>query len=305
MAIPSFSFSFVRNFKPMKKETMQIKFEGQNSQVDANTLVNILIHYNNLIEIVNKEYGQGEKRISLRVNAIEKGSFIIDLSPIENIVKTLFSGEGIAYVAGVVSITGGIYELYKWMKGKPIKSKEDKETAEKILKSGNTTININTINIYNLRQSRETISKSIETANQDESVEGISYSFGKEDDKVVYKRKEFSELIYTDFDSENDLPGEEFEDVETSLNIRSLSFEKGGVWGFVYNGFPIKSTVKDEVLMEHINSGAKFAKGDSIKVVLRIMKQWNPEYKTYINKSYKILEFKEHIQAPKQNELFK
>ena len=288
----------------MKTRRMQIKFEGQSHQIDANTLVNVLIHYNNPIDIVNKEYGQGEKKITLKVNAIEKGSFIIDVSPIENVVQSIFSSEGIAYIAGIVAITQGVYELYKWKKGNPIKDPEEKDEAEKLLNPTDTEIYIQTINIYNLPQSREAISKSVETVNMDPSVEGISYSFGDKKKKVEYKRDDFEQLIYTDFDLEKDIPGEIHEDVEANLNIRSLSFEKGGTWSFVYNGFTIKSTIKDDILMKHIDSGAKFAKGDSIKAIMRITKKWDSEYKTYVNKSYKIIGFLEHISAPIQKNIF-
>lgn len=285
---------------------MQIKFEGQNHQIDANTLVNVLIHYNNLIEIINKEYGQGEKKISLRVNAIEKGSFVIDVSPVENLVQSLFSSEGVAYISSVIAITEGVYQLYKWRKGKPIDSKEDKDNVENIIKSGDTTINAHTVNIYNLQQSREAISKSIETANQDQSVEGISYSFDGKEEKIEYKKTEFEELIYTDFDTEKDVPNENEEIVDATLVITKLSFEKGATWQFLYNGFKISLVVKDDALMKHIDNGARFAKGDAIKVKMKIVKRYNAEYNAYENKGYKILEFMEHIvaQRPNQGKLF-
>ena len=43
--------------------------------------------------------------------------------------------------------------------------------------------------------------------------------------------------------------------------------------------------------MKEINEGAKFGKGDAIKVRLKIVKRFNPDYNTYENKSYRIVEF--------------
>ena len=37
------------------------------------------------------------------------------------------------------------------------------------------------------------------------------------------------------------------------LQITKLSFEKGFKWGFIYNGFKISITVKDDELMRHID----------------------------------------------------
>lgn len=49
--------------------------------------------------------------------------------------------------------------------------------------------------------------------------------------------------------------------------------------------------------METINNGARFGKGDAIRVKLRITQRYNKEYKTYENKSYRIVAFYEHIKA--------
>ena len=50
----------------MKKKQMKIKFEGQTHQIDANTLINVLIHYQNIVEVANRELGNDEKRITSR-----------------------------------------------------------------------------------------------------------------------------------------------------------------------------------------------------------------------------------------------
>lgn len=67
----------------------------------------------------------------------------------------------------------------------------------------------------------------------------------------------------------------------------------------------IASVVKDDALMKRIDGGDRFGKGDAIKVKLRIVQRYNKEYRTYENKSYKIVEYYEHVLAPKESELFK
>ncbi|MCD8138122.1 MAG: hypothetical protein LUH01_20070, partial [Parabacteroides gordonii] len=73
---------------------------------------------------------------------------------------------------------------------------------------------------------------------------------------------------------------------------------------FLYNGFKIGIIVKDDALMARINEGERFGKGDSIRVKMKITKLFNPNYNAYENKSYRIVEFIEHILAPKQDKLF-
>ena len=100
------------------------------------------------------------------------------------------------------------------------------------------------------------------------------------------------------------IPLEQIEMVEAILTIIALNFEPGSRWQFLYNGFRIQMIVKDDALMKKIDEGERFGKGDAIRVMLKIVKRYNPLYKGYENKSYKIMEFFEHILAPRQDRLF-
>ena len=164
-------------------------------------------------------------------------------------------------------------------------------------------MNVN-INVYNSRATRESISKSIQAADDDASVEGFSVK-DKEDNVIVtFSRDEFKEYKYDDFDTEEDVPEERIVDTEATLIIVGLNFEKGSRWQFMYEGFKIPIIVKDDALMRKIDEGERFGKGDSIRVKLRKIQKYNKEYRAYENKSYKIIEFYEHIIPPQQTELF-
>lgn len=284
----------------MKKSVMKITFEGQSHQIDANTLINVLLHYQNIVNEASKELSGGSKNIELKINALEKGSFVIDVSLIESAIKHLFSSESVAYIASLYAIVDGTHRLYKHFKGRPVRTEEDKETAKTII--GNTEFNI-TIRVYNQPPVREAVSKSIETANADVNVEGFSVDCGT-NEPTEFKRESFKEYIYDDFDTEKAILNETDEVVDAVLTIIALNFEPGSRWQFMYNGFKIQMTVKDDALMRKIDEGERFGKGDAIHVKMKIMKRYNPTYKAYENKSYKIVEFLEHIEVPRQKELF-
>lgn len=281
---------------------MNIKFEGQTHQIDANTLISSLIHYQTVINEANRIYGNGTRSIVLKVNAIDKGSFVIDVSIVESI-RGLFSGNTVNYLAGLVAIIGGVYELYSHLKGKPAKSKEDiGNISVKTGKNSNVVIN-DVVNVYNQPVVREAISRTIQTADEDPCIEGICIDNG---DGVTtgFKKEDFKELIYDDFDKEENIPDERIEEVDAILTIVALNFESGSRWQFIYKGFKIPVIVKDDALMKKIDEGERFGKGDAIRVRMRIIKRYNPTYKAYENKSYKIVEFMEHIQVPSQGEIF-
>lgn len=282
------------------KTKMKIKFEGQTHQIDANTLINVLLHYQNVVNKANCELSGGSKNIELKINALEKGSFVIDVSVIESAIKHIFSSEGMAYLASLYAVVDGTYKLYKKFKGRPIKTKQDKEEAKTVI--GNAEYNIS-INVYNQPPVREAISKSIETADTDINVEGLSIDCG-EKEPTVFEKKNFKDYIYTDFDEENIIPNEQEEIVDALLTIIALNFEAGSRWQFIYNGFKIQMIVKDDALMKKIDEGERFGKGDAIRVKMKIVKRYNPTYKAYENKSYRIIEFLDHILAPRQKDVF-
>lgn len=291
----------------MKQKQMKIRFEGQTHQIDANTLINVLIHYQNIVEIANREFGNEEKRITIKVNAIEKGSFVVDIDLCQNIVQQLFSSEGMSYVSDLMGVIGGVFGVYHFFKGKPVKTEEDKAQATKILGKEvglKQEFHTQTIHVYNAPITREAISKSIETADSDISVEGISIH-GASKNPIQFEKKDFKDYMYNDFDKEKDIPNERLVyDNDAYLVILSLGFEKGDKWNFLYQGFKIPIVNKDDALLKLIDQGLRFGKGDAIRVRLKKIQRFDKTFQAYVNYSYKIDEFYEHIPAPTQGNLF-
>jgi hypothetical protein len=283
----------------MKPESLKIEFKGQEHQIDANTLINTLIHYTALIRQINEEAGKGERKIELKVNAPERGSFIIDITLNTKLIETIFSSDTVNYTAGIVTVLGGVFAAYKMLKGKPLK--EDEDVAEKIIKENNITItNSSFITIYNNATVRSAISKSIETAANDSAVEGIFIS-NRDKEITTINRADFDNLIYDDFDKEG--VQEEIKHIivdNATLGIITLSFDKKKNWEFLYDGFKISMPMRDSGLSSLIDNGMRFAKGDSIIVKLEIVRQYNSTYNGYQNKKYRIVEFIRHIQGAKQ-----
>lgn len=283
---------------------MQLELQGQTHSIDANTLVNMLVHYQAIVVEANKQLSGGAREVTLKVNALKQGSFIIDVSVVQNIVSQLFSSDTVSYVADLCGAIGGVYALYHKFKGKPVKSEKEKEEAVSLKIGDDININANIINIYNQPPVRQAVSKSMETVNEDPSVDGFTIKGDKGGTCAKFERKDFKDYIYDEFDTEDDIPNERVIDEETTLVIVGLNFEPGSRWQFMYNGFKIAMNVKDDALMQKINEGERFGKGDAIKVKLRRIQRYNKNYRTYENKSYRIMEFYEHVIPQKQPDMF-
>lgn len=276
-----------------RESTFSLKFEGDSHQIDANTLINVLTHYNNIVKIANAEYGGGSREIGLNVTAIEPGSFDIHLC-IDSI-KNLFSEDSVLYLAGLTTVVGGVIKAYKWLKGK----RADANNIQGLNIEGDVE---KVVQIYNQPVVREAISKSVESASADANVEGLTFS-SPAFSSVTFSRKEFADLIYTDFDKER-LPSERSHVVDTYLTITQLNFERGGTWRFLFDGFPISMVVKDDALMDEIDKGARFGKGDTLHVRLKISQRYDERLRGFKNVSFRIETFIEHLAVMKERDLF-
>lgn len=286
----------------MNKATMKIRFGGDSHQIDANTLINYLIHYQAVVDAANNVMGCGSKRLKVRINAIEKGSFVVDIELVESLLKTLFSSESVGYAASVCAVVGGVFGVYRKLKGAPVKDGQ-RESFSNSIQCGDGAFVNQIVNVYNSPVAREAISKSFSTVDADESVACVSVE--SDSGNVSFDRSEFKSLQYNNFDHEN----EEFEDREVFADARlvilSLGFEPGSRWNFSYNGVKISMNVKDDALMRQIDKGMRFGKGDAIRVKLKIVQKYMPEYMTYQDTSFRIVEFYEHCPAQLPLDMFK
>ena len=290
----------------MKQAKATIRFDGESHQIDAATLIEYMSNYCLAVNQISNLCGDGSRKVSVKVNALPKGSFVIDMSLCETVLQTLFSRGSVDYLANVTTICGAVYALYRHFKGHPIKTEEQTKEAEECAKNCSQMINNNfniAVNVYNDKGVRRSISNSIKAVRKDQCVLGVRTSWDG-GGCVEIKRDEFEDLSYDDFEDEDARPKDKTEEVDATLVITSLNFESGKTWSFIYNGFPIKFIVNDDALMRRINDGERFGKGDAIKVRMKIIKTYDAKYGGYVNRSYKITEFVEHIEAPRQPSLF-
>ena len=291
----------------MENNALRLTFGGEAHHIDTNTLIAELTHVTTVLNMVNRELGDGSREIKINVNAIEKGSFVIELGVVESFLKTIFSSNNIEYVAAVTTVATAVYKLYQKYKGRKVAT-ENKDEAVSIVNSqgnilsmnGNVTIE-KIVNIYNNTTTREAISSGIRAAREDGNIESINISDNCQ--SVKYEKDEFDDLEYDDFVKEEASHEPKYEEKDAVLTIKQLNFEKGNQWKFYWDGIEIKLKVSEGALFKQIENGARFGKGDKIKVRLRINKVWNDNYSCYENKGYSIEEFYELIQQNVQGKM--
>ena len=184
-------------------QEMKIRYGGDNT-IDANTYINSLLHFTNIVEEVNKAISD-EQKVEVRIKANEPGSFIVDLivwcQDNQDGIKRIFTKENMSYAREVVKTVGEAYKVAKHLLGKkPKEIKSDGEGLQIQNVAGNFQyFDLRGANLY-LKNPiiKEAIAQEFETLEMDKSVTNIelldendneiqSGSYGGDDDeKVAY-----------------------------------------------------------------------------------------------------------------------
>lgn len=291
----------------MNPNDFKIIFNSEKHEVSVETLIGCLIHTSNIIQEVNKSLGT-EKKIEVKIKALEKGSFEIHLELVESFLNTLFSRESLTIGGEIVGIVGGLYGFAKWLGGKkPQKIEEQGDDVRITNYNGETTvIEGNVYFIYNENKTvRDNISKQFSVLEKSEDITG--FKFESNDIKTYIPSQEF-ETVATKLDTLSDENKSPIKDILPNRKILIIrpSFDKDLKWDFVFDGQKLSAKMEDEAMINIIDQGEEFAKGDFMRVDLEVTKFYDKDLDTHLitKDSYKILKYIEHIKSPKQGKLF-
>jgi hypothetical protein len=281
----------------------KLKFDGQQHQIDANVLISSLIHTTSIIQEVNNYLNAG-KKIEIKVKALEKGSFLVNIELLEtslDALKNIFTKEHIEIAASLVAIFVGLIEVKKFLKGKKPKDIDKKESKTTITNQNGDIITIDnlTFNLYEKSPIvNDALSQNFEVINNDPAITGFEVTDKDEKTIVRVEKEEFPDMFFKS--EEEILEGERIRTESATLNIVRLSFEKSLKWEFYHRGNRITARIKDPSFQERIDKGEQFAKGDVLEVELQINQKWELSVNTYINKSYQVNKIIRHILRDEQ-----
>lgn len=283
----------------------KIKFDGEKHQIDANLLVNNLIHTTSIIQEINRNFDSG-KKIDIQIKALEKGSFLIHIDLIESAfdnLKNLLTRDNIELAGSVIGAFVGLIELKKFLKGKEGKSIEKSGNKVKITNQDGQVLYVENFvqNIYNNNTIvKDALSQSFETLENDNSITGYEITDRNNKTLVRVDREEFE---YISVKSEELLEGEKNIVVAGRLNIIRISFDDKLKSDFYFKGNKISAKINDVDFYKRVDKGESFAKGDVLEVELEIKQVFETSVNTFVNKSYKIKRIINHILRNEQSKL--
>lgn len=281
------------------KDDFRIKFEGQTHQIDANTFINYLLHFNTLVQEVNRELAP-ERKIRVKINALEPGSFDVAIELQSYLLQAwslLTNEKNVSYLNNIMGIISGLIALKLFLKGdaKPTTVVQSADGKITIVSPDGSTLVISApiYNIYNTNTVvNQAIARQFETLEQDPNVEGVALSTGDKTPIIEVPRAEFPALAQ---EHEQEEAGIRHELRTTLLSIIKLSFDPKLKSDFIYMNIRISAYIKDKAFYDSVDQGKSFSKGDKLEVNLRVNLVHDVSIQEDIIKSYEILEVVRHI----------
>ncbi|MDB5188924.1 MAG: hypothetical protein JWM92_522 [Candidatus Nomurabacteria bacterium] len=283
----------------MEQETLTVKFDGQEHQVDVQTFAYSVLNFATVIKEANKKVTGSP--IEINIKAPEKGSVLVDL--VTKVTQSPTLLHGLHTGADLVTVVAGLYGFHKFISGRKIKETKKEDGGITIHLEDGSTMTV-AENVYNIYVTTPAISN------------GISQHFSALSDdpavskfEVIRKEKRIIEVDKEDYDRLSIKQQIETENarriVESAeLHVYKIVFDKTDrKWEFYYKGNRISANITDEDFFKMIDGGESFAKGDLLRVDLQINQSMDESVGIYVNQSYQVLKVHEHIKRLEQAQL--
>lgn len=276
---------------------LTIKFGGDGN-IKIDTLTEFLNNYKQLLYLINNELGYNPDDMIIEVSPPENGSFKIKLkSKYKDLILEKMGDLTVGTLVGLLILFATNVTQNKTEE--EIKQiLEDKQIVDKELPKV----------IYNVSQNsgaNQKIQQTFIIVNNDENVKDLKIE--REEREIInINRTDFPKLIdQSEMLEIEEIPESDILTDEATLIIKTIHFEGHAKWAFIFRGYPIKASIKDDEFFERLKNEA-FRKGDALKVVLSRKRNFDEDLQTYIvdQSSYVIDKVTEHIsKTDNQNRL--
>ena len=295
----------------MIEDKFQIKYDVEDG-IELHNLIDSLKGFDSAIESI-KDYYNSDVNLRINVEAVEKGSIYLYIALLVaenlNTISTLFTRENVSFTSSIISSLSNSINISKHLRGGKPKSIETKDDQMQVYienQNGEVKIvHVNELNIYSESGVTEALKGAFDVANRESKIKKIAVLDENNKELAVVDRNELVDIS-------SPLPAPSPDDEQTrsiternvAINITKLSFEKNIKWSFILNGYKINAKVSDEDFYSSIiDKGEKFAKGDALRVDLRIEQEFDLGSNVFVNKQYEVVRVIKHLPRGTQSKL--
>mgnify|MGYP001124636967 CR=1 FL=1 len=227
---------------------LTIKFGGDGN-IKVDTLTEFLDNYKQLLYLINNELGYNPDDMIIEVSPPENGSFKIKLkSKYKDLILEKMGDLTVGTLVGLLILfaTNATQnkteeEIKRILKDKQIVDKEMPKV------------------IYNVSQNsgaNQKIQQTFIIVNNDENVKDLKIE--REEKEIInINRTDFPKLI-NQFEALEieEIPESDILTDEATLIIKTIHFEGHAKWAFIFRGYPIKASIKDNDFFERLKNEA-------------------------------------------------
>lgn len=237
-----------------------------------------------------------EVEVKAEMSGFRPGSVITDLMfQIAGPAISLFSANT---VKDWLSLIKEAFTLWKHLKGAPPASAAQVSGDHwTVTNRDGTVIQVQTatINLVMNEKATEAVARFVGEQLRKPGVESLQILA---DDRPIAKVSEAEADYFKDVRPSTPLATSEF---EYALNIENAAFKDGNKWRFSDGGSSFAATIEDEEFLEAIDAGEPFAKGDALRVRMRVDQS---RQGVALSTSRTIVKVLEHIRRGRQDNLF-
>lgn len=293
--------------EPMRETRVTVKFDGQAHQVDIDTFVKVMLGYSRVLRASAEELGESDG-LSINITATEVGSLDAVLSIFSSGLGGLFSAlaDNRDGLESVVILAGAVLGLRKKLGGKKNATSEEDEDGRVSINVDGSSFKVerNVYNVYTNPRAESAMDSMFETLDDNPEISGLGISMDGEQNFSA-SREEFTEL--------STAPELVFEDTKNVVDknvklvvvrpVLAASEKRSRKWEFVYQGYNITAPITDEKFLSELYKYS-FTVGTVMTADVERTMRYESDYRTYVNKSYRVMHVLDVENPPEETPLF-
>ncbi|MGO8673721.1 MAG: hypothetical protein ACLQVD_20480 [Capsulimonadaceae bacterium] len=285
---------------------LKIRYETVEDGGDAKAILESSLAMLSLVQAVSADIDP-DTRLEIRVQSPEPGSVILGFHVLPQVVevgKLALGGSALGIVGRVLTTITKVVDLRKKLKGEPPEQVINHSPSNVVIivnKSGQEIrTDIETYRAHENPEIASPIKAVFEPLAETDTVTRWNMLDLNDQPLASVEYEHFSGMATS---ASGDKDEAQYASQRITVPVIKPSFDKGLKWDISFFRERRSVRISDPEFLDSIDRGARFGKGDSLDVELRIKKVYDVRMGIFVAKEYEIVKVYNTIPSPTQSEI--